>query len=70
MFGVIKKILHASAFLASWILWAWYNNFEGVVWECPLLRGKFVLTSHIGILNLVRCPETRSVRFSEVVYAI
>ena len=30
------------------------------------IRGNFVLKSHVGSLNDVRCPESRSVRFSEV----
>ena len=34
---------------------------------CPLFRGNFVLKSVVGSLDLVRCPESRSVRFSEVV---
>ena len=34
---------------------------------CPLFRGNFVLKSAVGSLDLVRCPESRSVRFSEVV---
>ena len=33
---------------------------------CPLFRGSFALKSHVGSLDLVRCPESRSVRFSEV----
>ena len=39
------------------------------VWfpRCPLFRGNFVLKSAVGSLDLVRCPESRSVRFSEVV---
>ena len=34
---------------------------------CPLFKGNFVLKSAVGSLDLVRCPESRSVRFSEVV---
>ena len=34
---------------------------------CPLFRGNFVLESAVGSVALVRCPESRSVRFSEVV---
>jgi len=34
---------------------------------CPLFRGNFVLKSAVGSPDLVRCPESRSVRFSEVV---
>jgi len=34
---------------------------------CLLFRGNFVLKSAFGSLDLVRCPESRSVRFSEVV---
>ena len=41
-------------------------NFKGVVSGCPLFRGSFALKSHVGSLDLVRCPESRSVRFSEV----
>ena len=39
------------------------------VWfpRCPLFRGNFVLKSAVGSVALVRCPESRSVRFSEVV---
>ena len=36
--------------------------------QCP--RGDFVLKSHVGSSNLVRCPELRSVRFSEVDLAL
>ena len=32
---------------------------------CPLLRGNFVLKCAIGSLDLVCCPESRSVHFSE-----
>ena len=34
---------------------------------CPLFRGNFVLKSAVGSPDLVRCPESRSVRYSEVV---
>ena len=34
---------------------------------CPLFRGNFVLKSAVGSVALVSCPESRSVRFSEVV---
>ena len=34
---------------------------------CPLFRGNFVLKSVVGSVALVRCPESRSVRFWEVV---
>ena len=30
---------------------------------CPLFRSNFVLKSHVGSLNGVLCPESRSVRF-------
>ena len=43
------------------ILYVWFPG-------CPLLRGMFVLKSHVGRSNLVRCPESRSVRPSEVIY--
>ena len=33
---------------------------------CLLFRGSFALKSHVGSLDLVRCPESRSVHFSEV----
>ena len=41
------------------MLWVWFP-------VCPLFGGNFVLKSHVGILSFVRCPESRSVRFSEV----
>ena len=41
------------------ILWVWFP-------VCPLFGGNFVLKSHVGSLSFVCCPESRSVRFSEV----
>ena len=41
------------------ILWVWFP-------VCPLFGGNFVLKSHVGSSSFVRCPESRSVRFSEV----
>ena len=40
-------------------LWVWFL-------ACPLFGGNFILTSHVGSSSFVRCPESRSVRFSEV----
>ena len=42
------------------ILGAWFPG-------CPLFRGNFVLKSAVGSVALVRCLESRSVHFSEVV---
>ena len=43
-------------------------NYGGVVSGCPLFRGKIVLKSSVGSRDFVRCPESRSVRFSEAAY--
>ena len=48
------------------VLWA-RHIFEDVVSWCPLFRSEFILESHVGSWTFVRCPETRSVHFSEVV---
>ena len=52
------------------ILWVWHI----ILWEwfpvCPLFGGNFVLKSHVGSSSFVRCPESRSVRFSEVVLVL
>ena len=37
---------------------------------CPLFSGNFVSKSPVGSSNLVRCPESRSIRLSEVAYAL
>ena len=42
-------------------------NFKGVVSWCPLFRGNFVLKSTVVSTDFVRCLESRSVRFLEVV---
>jgi len=46
----------------------WYK-FKGVV-SSVSIRGNFVLTSAVGSLDLVHCPEPRSTHFSEVVYVL
>ena len=61
------RILFASAH--AWYVWVWHT-FEGMVSWCPLLGSEFVLESHVGSWSFVRCPETRSVRFSEVAYVL
>ena len=43
----------------------WYK-FKGVV-SLVSIRGNFVLKSAAGSLDLVHCPQLRSIRFSEVV---
>jgi len=43
----------------------WYK-FKSVV-SSVSIRGNFVLKSAVGSLDLVHCPEPRSIRFSEVV---
>ena len=50
-------------------VWVCYN-FISVVPGCLLFRDNFVLKSPVGSSNLVRCPESRSVRLSEVAYAL
>ena len=56
------RIYHACAFGPR------KCNYGGVVSGCPLFRGKIVLKSSVGSRDFVRCPESRSVRFSEAVY--
>ena len=41
-------------------------HFMGVVSCLSAIGGNFVLKSHVGSSSFVRCPESRSVRFSEV----
>ena len=41
-------------------------NLEGVVSWCPLFRDTFCKEKCGGSENRVRCPESGSVRFSEV----
>ena len=55
----LRSIAHA--------LWQARQFVTVMVSRCPLFRGNFVLKSAVGSTNLVRCPESRSAHFSEVV---
>ena len=46
------------------------NYFMGVVSRCPFYRDSFALKSRIGSISFVRCPELRSVRFSELGFVL
>ena len=48
------------------ILWAYPNHLWAWFPACPLFGGNFVSKSHVGSSSFVRCPESRSIRFSEV----
>ena len=51
---------------AGYIARAQPCNFRGVASGCPLFRGKNVRWSAVRREYFVRCPESGSVRFSEV----
>ena len=55
-----KFLIVFKMFGCATILQVWFSG-------CPLFRGNFVLKNHVGSSNLVRCPESRSVRLSEVI---
>ena len=67
--GLAIMYVQLIASARAWSVWAWHT-FEGVVSWYPLFRSKFVLENHVGSWSFVRCPETRSVRFSEVAYVL